>query len=187
MRCACFAIVLAVVVSPKSVFAQEDLEPRVIAEKGTTTIGVSGFLDQFASPESTFPTQVTLHLDVSRFVTSRIAARGGLIGTAVLGGDEDDVATGPGTAALDALGSVLYYFTPQSMASFFAGLEYRAPLTARAERDAGTALGLGGVQAALSSRSAVFVQGGYGVRLTRGDEGEWQRRLTGEIGFRIKF
>jgi hypothetical protein len=166
--------------------AQEDIEPRVVGGRGTMSVGVSGFVDRFASTEETFPTQATVHVDVSRFVTGRFAVRGGLIGSAAFGGDED-AATGPGTPALDALGAVLYYFTPQSLASFYAGAEYRAPLTGRADKEAGSALGLAGVHATISSRASIFIQGGYGARLTRGDEGELQTRITAEVGFRIKF
>jgi hypothetical protein len=169
-------------------FAQEDLEPRIVASAGQTTVGFSGFIDKFSSSEASFPLHATLHLEVSRFVTNRIALRGGVIGSAVIGGDEgDEVVTGPGATAVDALGSVLYYFTPTSMVSFYAGTEYRMPVSRRAAREAGTALGLAGLQATVSSRAAIFVQGGYGARLTRGDDGEWQRRLAAAIGFRLRF
>jgi hypothetical protein len=166
--------------------AQEDIEPRVVGESGTMTIGVSGFIDRFSSSESTFPTHATLHVDVSRFVTGRFAVRGGLIGSTAFGGDED-AGTGPGAAAIDAVAGIFYYFTPQSMASFYTGAEYRAPLTRRAAKEPGSALAIAGLQAAVSSRAAVFVQGGYGSRLTHGDEGELQLRVAGEVGFRIRF
>jgi hypothetical protein len=39
----------------------------------------------------------------------------------------------------------------------------------------------------LSSRAGLFIEGGYGVRLTKGDEGERLTRLTGQIGLRIRF
>ena len=168
-------------------FAQEDLEPRTIGGPGVMTIGLSGFLDRYASSETTFPTHLSLNADVTRFVTARFALRGGLIGSTAFGGPDDEPITGPGAAALHALGSVLFYFTPQSMASFYTGAEYRAQLTDRADTDAGTLLGLGGLQAAVSSRASVFIQGGYGGRLTRGDEGEFQSRLVAEVGFRLKF
>ncbi len=170
-----------------SAAAQEDLEPRTVGGAGVTTIGLAGFIDRFSSSESTFPTQLTLQADAGRFVTGRIAVRGGLIGSTTIGGDEDEVVTGPGAAALHARGAALFYFTPQSMASVYAGIEYRAQQTKRADQDAGTALGLGGVEASLSSRASVFVQGGYGARLTRGDDGEQQWRLVADIGFRIRF
>jgi hypothetical protein len=168
-------------------WAQEDLEPRVVGSRGTTTVGLSGFIDKYASSESTFPTHATINTDVTRFITGRIALRGGLIGSTTFGESDEDGASGPGAAALHALGSVLFYFTPQSMVSLYTGGEYRAQLTDRADKDAGTLLGLGGLQAAVSSRASVFVQGGYGGRLTRGDEGEFQSRLVGEIGFRLRF
>ena len=186
MRTLLFTLVLTLATNARA-FAQEDLEPRTVGGPGVTTIGLSGFIDKYTSAETTFPTHATLNADVTHFVTTKFAIRGGLIGSTTFGGPDDEPITGPGAAALHALGSVLFYFTPQSMASFYTGVEYRAQLTDRAEQDAGTMLGLGGVQAALSSRASVFVQGGYGSRLTRGDEGELQTRIVGEVGFRLKF
>lgn len=182
-----FACLFVATLLPCAALAQEDLEPRTVGGAGVTTIGLAGFIDRFASSESTFPTQITLQADAGRFITGRIAVRGGLIGSTTIGADEDDVVTGPGAAALHARGAALFYFTPQSMASLYAGVEYRAQLTRRADQDAGTALGLGGVEASVSSRASVFVQGGYGARLTLGDEGERQWRLVADIGFRIRF
>jgi hypothetical protein len=167
--------------------AQEDIEPRTVGAAGRMTVGISGFADKLASSEDSFPLHATLHVDVSRFVTARFAARVGLVGSATVGGDEDETSDGPAASSMHALGSVLYYFSPQSMVSVYTGLEYRAQLTHRAGADAGSALGLAGIQAAVSSRAAVFVQGGYGARLTRGDEGELQTRIAGEIGFRLRF
>lgn len=167
--------------------AQEEIEPRTIGERGVTSLGLAGFVDRFVSSESDFPTQVTWQVDVGRFLTSRIAVRGGVIGSTAFGEDEDDVQSGPGAAAIDARGAAVYYFTPASIASAYAGVEYRTPLTHRADNEAGSALGLVGVEGSLSSRASVFVQGGYGMRLSRGDEGERQSRIVGDIGFRIRF
>ena len=124
---------------------------------------------------------------MNRFISGRLAVRAGLIGNTFFGDSEGETPAGPQAAALHAHGDVLFYFTPQSMMSGYTGVEYRAQLTHRADKDAGTALGLAGLEATLSSRASVFVQGGYGVRLTRGDEGELQSRIVGEIGFRIRF
>jgi hypothetical protein len=166
--------------------AQDEIEPRTIGVRGRVTFGVAGFVDRVASAEDDFPAQATLHVEVSRFVTRRIAIVGGVIGSTSLGDDEESTG-GPGVAALHARGGALFYFSPDAMVSAYAGTEYRAPLTGRAEREPGSVLGLGGFQAAVSSRASIFVQGGYGARLTRGDEGELQTRLTAEVGFRIRF
>ena len=179
-------VLIAIAVAARPAAAQEDIEPRTVGERGVTTIGISGFLDQLSSSEETFPTHLTLHIDINRFITSRLSVRGGMIGSTTFG-DDEDAPTGPGVAALHAVGGAFYYFTPQSMVSAYAGGEYRAQLTRRAERDSGTLLGIGGVQATLSSRASVFVQGGWGRRLTRGGEDELQTRIAGEIGLRIKF
>lgn len=179
-------VVIALGAPARPAAAQEDIEPRTVGERGVTTIGIGGFLDQLSSSEETFPMHLTVHVDVNRFITSRFAVRGGVIGSTTFR-EDDEPPAGPGVAALHALGGVFYYFTPQSMVSAYAGGEYRAQLTRRAERDSGTVLGIGGVQATLSSRASVFVQGGWGRRLTRGDEDELQTRIAGEIGLRIKF
>jgi hypothetical protein len=175
-------------VTPSLGFAQdEDIEPRIVGAKGLMAVGVSGFVDTFASTEDTFPFQLTIHADVRRFVTSWLALRGGVIGSSAFGEDNESERTGPGAAALHLQIGSDVYFTPASMASFYVGGEYRAQLTRRADKDAGSMLGIAGVQAALSSRASVFVQGGYGMRLTRGAEGEIQTRLTGEVGLRFRF
>lgn len=166
--------------------AQEDIEPRTIGEAGRVTVGLAGFIDQFSSSEETFPMHVTVHADVMRFLSARLAAGGGLIGSTMVGGDEDERPTGAGASSVHGLARIVYYFSPQSIASFYTGVEYRAQLTSRADKDSGTALAVGGVQAAVSSRVSVFVQGGYGARLTRGEDGELQTRITGELGFRLR-
>jgi hypothetical protein len=166
----------------------EEIEPRTVGGAGVTTLGMAGFLDKLASSDDTFPLHVTAHVDVTRFLTRRVAVRGGLIGSSSFGGDDaDDRPTGPGVPSLHAAAAALFYFSPDSMLSLYTGGEYRAQLTDRADRDAGTVLGKGGLQGALSSRVSVFVEGGYGVRLTRGDDDERQVRIVGELGLRIKF
>ena len=178
-------VFVALFACPVVTAAQEDIEPRVVGAVGVTTLGIGGFVDGFSSSEDTFPVRASVNVDVTRFMTTRIAVRGGVVGATTF--RDDDAATGPGAAALDALVSGLFYFTPQSMLSLYAGGEYRAPLTRRADHDLGTALGLLGTEATVSSRASIFVQTGYGARLTRGDEGELQTRFTGQIGVRIKF
>jgi hypothetical protein len=183
-------LALMILISALPAFAQnEDLEPRAIGGAGVSAIGLSGFIDKFMSTEQQFPWRLTAHVDFTRFVTDKIAIRGGLLGSTTVGGDEDEDSkvVGPGASSLYAHGGLAYYFTPEAMASLYAGGEYRAQLTNRPERDAGTVLGKGGVQAAVSSRVSLFVEGGYGVRLTRGSEDERQTRIVGEMGVRIKF
>jgi hypothetical protein len=188
IRRLCVAAALVMLVTVTSSAQTEETEPRVIGGGGVTSVGFSGFIDRFTSSEALFPWHVTAHVDVTRFLTNRIAVRGGLIGSTLFAGDDaDERATGPGAASLEAAVAGLFYFTPEAMASLYTGGEYRAPLTSRAERDAGTLLGKAGVQAAMSSRASVFLEGGYGARLTRGDDDELQTRIVAEIGFRIKF
>jgi hypothetical protein len=73
------------------------------------------------------------------------------------------------------------------MASLYAGGEYWAQLTQRATSDAGVMVGTLGLQGLVSSRASVFIEGGYGVGLTRGDEGELRSRIVGRAGVRLKF
>ena len=166
--------------------ASEETEPRIIGTTGTTMIGAAGYVDRLSSSEDVFPTNYTLHVDAGRFIASRIVVRGGLVGTTSLGAEEE-LPTGPGAIALHALVGGLYYFTPRSMASLYVGGEYWAQLTQRATSDAGVMVGTLGVQGLVSSRASVFIEGGYGVGLTRGDDGELRSRIVGRAGVRLKF
>jgi hypothetical protein len=166
----------------------EELEPRVIGSAGMTTVGFAGFVDRFNSSETLYPTNYTVQVDVSRFLSRRIAIRFGVVGSGSVGGDESsDGSAGAGAAALHAGGGGLFYFTPGSMVSAYAGVEYWSQVTRRAENDAGSVVGKFGVQAVVSSRASVFVEGGYGVNVRRGDKGETVTRLVGQLGLRIRF
>lgn len=165
----------------------EEIEPRVIGTTGTTTLGFSGHLDRFASSERSTALNYAAQFDVARFLTRRIAARGGLAGTGSFGGDDaDERPTGTGAPALHAFAGALYYFTPRSMLSPYAGAEYWAQVTQRAGRDAGSLVAVGGVQGAISSRASLFLEAGYGIGLTRGEDGETLSRVVGRIGVRLK-
>ena len=166
----------------------EEIEPRVVGAAGAMTLGVSGFVDRLMSSEDTFPLNVTMHVDVTRFLTGHIAVRGGVIGSAAFAEDDaDDEPVGPGGAALHGAAAAFFYFTPRSLVSPYGGVEYRAQLTDRPESDAGALLGKGGLEATVSSRVLVFIEGGYGARLTRGEDDELQTRIVAEVGFRIRF
>lgn len=168
--------------------ASEEIEPRVIGTTGTMTIGLAGYVDRFFSSERNLATHYTANVDVGRFVARRIVVRGGLTGTGQFGGDgSDDPPTGAGAAALHAFAGVLYYFTPQSMLSAYAGGEYWNQLTQRADADPGATVGTFGLQGAMSSRASVFIEGAYGLGLAKGDEGETMRRVVGRLGIRLKF
>jgi hypothetical protein len=81
----------------------------------------------------------------------------------------------------------MFYFTPEAIMSFYTSTEYWAQLTQRAGADSGSIVAQGGLQAAVSSRASLFVEAGYGARLTRGKEGELMTRIVGQVGLRIKF
>jgi hypothetical protein len=166
----------------------EDVEPRVIGRPGTMLVGISGFVDKFASSENLFPTNYTAQVDVCRFLTKRFAVRVGTVGTGSVGGEEADevVSAGSGAPSVHASGGLLFYFTPQSMASFYVGGEYWAQLTRRVAGDTGSLLGVAGLHAAISSRASVFIQGGVGARIARGDDDELLSRIVAQLGLRIK-
>ena len=165
----------------------EEIEPRAIGTAGTMMVGLAGYVDRFSSSERDLPTNYAAHIDVGRFVTGKIVARGGLVGTGSFGGDADDLPTGSGAPALHAFGGVLFYFTPESIVSVYSGGEYWAQLTQRAEEDAGSIVGKLGLQGALSSRASLFIEGGYGVGLTRDEDDELVSRFVGQVGIRLKF
>ena len=166
----------------------EDIEPRIVGRRGTTQIGFAGYVQRGYSSEELFPLNFSLQVDAGRFITKRFVARLGVIGSGSRGGDDSaDVATGPGVPSLYATGGLMFYFTPEAIMSFYTSTEYWAQLTQRAGADSGSIVAQGGLQAAVSSRASLFVEAGYGARLTRGKEGELMTRIVGQVGLRIKF
>ena len=169
--------------------ASEEVEPRIIGRRGTTSIGLAGFADKFSSTESLFATNYVAQIDVCRFVTRRLAVRAGVVGSGRFGGDDDveaEFPAGSGAPSIQAAGGVLFYFTPQKIASFYLGGEYWAQLTRRVAGDSGSLVGVAGLHAAFSSRASVFMQGGVGGRIARGDEDELLTRIVVQLGVRIK-
>lgn len=151
-------------------------------------IGLAGYVDRFSSSERELATHYTAQIDVGGFVAPRIVVRGGLAGTGRFGGEgSDDRPTGAGAPAVHAFGGALFYFTPQSMLSAYVGGEYWNQLTQRDGTDAGSLVGTLGLQGAMSSRASVFIEGGYGFGLTKGDDGETLSRFVGRLGIRLKF
>jgi hypothetical protein len=186
-------VIAAVTASPNLAVAQstppadEELEPRVVAAAGVTTLGLSGFIDKVSSSEDAFPWNATAQFDLTRFLTRRLAARIGLVGSTTADGLDDDERIGAAAPAFYATGAALVYLTPSSVISPYLGTEYRARLTERPEKDAGIVLGLAGVQASISSRASVFAEAGYGIDLTRGSEGELRTRFVTSFGVRVRF
>jgi hypothetical protein len=166
----------------------EELEPRIIGAGGTMTMGFSGYIDKFFSSERGLPFNYSMQVDVGRFVTRTLVVRGGMRGSGSVGGDDsEDLASGQGVPALHAFAGLLHYFTPQSIASVYAGADYWAQLTQRDGADAGTIIGIAGVQGALSSRVSLFLEGGYGAALQKNDDDVRATRLVAQIGVRLKF
>lgn len=166
----------------------EDIEPRIVGHKGTTQIGFAGFFDRVYSSEKLMPLNYTVQFDAGRFITKRFVAKLGLVGSGSRGGENaSDLASGPGAPSLEATGGLMFYFTPESIISFYTAAEYWAQLTQRSGPDSGSVVGKVGLQAAVSARASFFFEGGYGVRITRGDGGELMTRINGQVGLRIKF
>ena len=193
-RVRAIAIALTVLASVRMAQAQttpqssEEVEPRTIGTTGTTMTGFSGYIDRFFSPEDGLPFNYSLQVDVGRFITRTFVVRGGVRGSGSVGGDEaEDLPAGQGVAALHAFAGLVHYFTPQSMVSLYAGADYWAQLTQRDSADAGTLLGIGGVQGQLSSRVSLFLEGGYGAALWKNDDEVRATRLVAQIGVRLKF
>lgn len=162
------------------------LRPHIIGTKGTTMIGVGGYLDRVYSSEQLLPLNYTVQVDASRFVTKRVVVRAGLSGSGSAGGDDtDDRPTGIGAPALHASGGLFYYLKPQSRWSPYGGVEYWTQLRNRAENDRGSAIGMVGLEGAVSSRLGLFFEGGYGLGLTGPDERT--NRIVARVGMRLKF
>jgi hypothetical protein len=166
----------------------EDIEPRIVGHRGTTQIGFAGFFDRVYSSEKLMPLNYTVQFDAGRFITKRFVAKIGLVGSGSRGGENaSDLASGPGVPSLYATGGLMFYFTPESIISVYTATEYWAQLTQRSGPDSGSVVGKVGLQAAVSARASFFFEGGYGVRITRGDGGELMTRINGQVGLRIKF
>jgi hypothetical protein len=179
---------------PTGVRQQEELEPRVIGQRGQTLIGFSGSMSRFFSSADLMAGAYTMQVDAHWFLSRRVALRFGVVGSGTFAGDDDsedeaaeDAGNGPLETGVEALGGALFYFTPGSMWSFYTGGEYRRSVTERTGGDVGSVNGLVGLQGALSSRAAFFLEGGYGMRLRRGDENEILTRIVGLVGVRFRF
>ena len=193
-RVRAIAIALTVLASTTAAKAQtappssEDVEPRIVGTAGTTVTGFSGYIDRFFSSERGLPFNYSMQIDVGRFVTRTFVVRGGVRGSGSVGGDDsEDLATGQGAPALHAFAGLLHYFTPESLVSLYAGADYWAQITQRDGPDAGTLIGIAGVQGALSSRVSLFLEGGYGAALRKNDDDVRATRLVAQIGVRVKF
>jgi hypothetical protein len=163
----------------------EELEPHRVGAKGTTMLGFGGFADRVYSSERLLPVNYTIQVDIGRFVTRRLALRGGLSGSGSAGGDDaEDRPTGLGVPALHASAGLFYYLTPQGMWSMYGGAQYWTQLSQRVDTDRGSVVGMVGLEGAVSRRLGIFLEGGYGLGLTGTEE---TNRLVARVGMRLKF
>ncbi len=115
----------------------EDVEPRVIGRPGTTAIGLGGYADRITSEDDNLPLQPDAAGRRQPLPDEAHRGPGGVVGSGALGGDPDALPTGVGVPSLHAFAAATWYFTPQSMASFYAGAGYWAQITARDGADSG--------------------------------------------------
>ena len=171
----------------RPVTPNEDVEPRVVGAPGRTSIGLAGYADRITSEDDDLPFHLTLQVDVSHFLTTRIAVRGGVVGSGALGGDPDDVPTGIGVTALHAFGAgeLLLHAAGRWPAST------PAPATGpRSPPATAPTAARSSASAAWRRRSRrarrVFVEGGYGLGLTRTEDGATRQRFVARVGVRVK-
>lgn len=165
----------------------EETEPRRVGTRGSTTIGFAGFLDRTYSSEELPPLFVTAQLDIARFVTDRVAVRAGVVGQGRFGGETELETTGADASALHAAIGAQFYFTPASLLSLYSGVDYRYQLTTPRQGDAGFVIPKVGLEGTVSSRASFFAEGGFGIAVRRGSEGELNTRVNGQLGLRIRF
>jgi hypothetical protein len=150
-------------------------------------IGMSGFVDRAFSTEALMPLNYTVEASGLRFITRHIAVDGAVAGSGSFGGDDSaSVPTGIGVASLRLMAGGLYFLTPQSMISLYGGGDYATQLTRRSGSERGAVVGRLGIQAAMSARVTLFVEGGYGFAVTTESAGERVTRIQGLIGLRIR-
>ena len=166
---------------------REDLEPRVIGVARTTAVGFSGYIDTFLSSEDDLPTNYTVQVDLSHFLTNKWVVRGGIVGSGSYAGDDsDELSTGPGAPAVHATGGAFFYFTPRSIWSAYTGVGVAVQMTQRSGSGMSSLIGTLGLQGAVSSRASLFVEGGFGRGLSNDDEDNRLSRFVGSIGIRLK-
>jgi hypothetical protein len=89
-----------------------------------------------------------------------------------------------GTAAVDSDACPPHF---QRVVGETSGADYWAQLNPRDGPDAGTIIGVAGVQGALSSRVSLFLEGRYGAALQKNDDDVRATRIVGQLGVRLKF
>ena len=175
--------------SPQAVTpaVEEEIEPRIIGRPGTTMVGVSGFVDRAFSTEALMPLNYTVEAGGLRFITTHIAIDAAVAGSGSFGGDaSESVPAGTGVASLRLMAGALYFLRPRSMISLYGGGDYATQLSRRSGSERGVIVGKVGIQAAMSARAALFVEGGYGFAITTGSAGERVTRIQGLVGLRIR-
>jgi hypothetical protein len=187
-----FALVLACAASARAQAAAPARQDRQVGRAGAVQLGVSGFLDKFfTSSDTTQPAFYNVSFDVGKFMTDRFVAKAGIVGSGTFGGASGGVDTGGGGAQLFGQAGLLFYVSPGSVTSPYLGAEYSTVLTNRQSGDNGTILAKVGVQTALSARSSIFFEGGYGFAVSapsfQGVASERTQQFTGQFGLRFLF
>lgn len=137
--------------------------------------------------DSYFDANFNATMDIGKFVSDSVVLKVGTIisGSFTIG--EDEQAEGSFNApTVNLLTGLLWYASPGSTGSFYAGADYFIQVNNRGEgsKDKGSVFGRAGLQTLVRDNVALFVEGGYGQALANfGELG----LFTTQIGFRIQF
>jgi len=171
-------------------FAQSDEGAKTVGRKGATQLGFN-FSTNTSIQDTGFGStsaQTSLFggFDVGRFTTDKFLVRLGLNGFGQLGGGQETAfgSVGGSSVSFDLLGGGLYYLTPQKAQSLYIGGDLSVPLSSNGTGSP-YANGRLGVQAAIRSNAAIFLEAGYGALLSSaaGSTGSLQSNL----GVRVLF
>lgn len=149
--------------------------------------GFSGDIDRFFSSERGLPFNYSMQIDVGRFVTMALAFAAACAAVAASEETTQKISQPARACRAARLRRPAPLLHTTVDASFYAGADYWARITQRDSPDAGTIIGVAGVQGALSSRVSLFLEGGYGAALQKNDDDVRVTRIVGQIGVRLKF
>jgi hypothetical protein len=187
-----FAVLTAVAVLTLggTAFAQSDEAAKTVGHKGATQLGfnfsTNTSIQETGFGSTTAQTSLFGGFDVGRFATDKFLVRFGFNAFGQLGGGSETEfgSFGGSSVSFGLLGGGLYYLTPQKAQSLYLGGDMSVPLSSSG---AGSPYANGrlGVQAAIRSNAAIFLEAGYGALLSSaaGSTGSLQSNL----GVRVLF
>jgi hypothetical protein len=179
-------IAVALFASVGTAFAQSAEGPRTVGHKGAKQIGINfsttTSLISGAGGSTASLTNMFGGIDVGRFVSDKLVTRFGISGSGQVGGQDAG-----SSVSFNMLGGALIYMTPQKPQSLYIGGDVSIPLSSNGAGDP-YVNGRLGVQAAIRSNAAIFVEGGYGTQISRTEGGGGMTgSLQSNIGVRVLF